>query len=403
MISIENAQNIIASQASLLSVKLKSVKLRELPGYVLAQDIYADRDYPPFCRALMDGFALHARDYAKLCKKGFLVSQTVAAGDAIQSPVSKGKCVRIMTGAPLPPRTDSVIPKEESHIENHPERAYFSCKTIKSGQNVALQGEDIQSGRELLAKGKRVQNTDIASLASLGISQALVFSAPSCTILSTGNEIVPTAKRKPQRHEIRDANAPALMARLDGYHVPIEAYQILKDEPKKIETALAKAMRSDFVILSGGVSMGGLDIVPQVLQKMGVDCLFHRVNIKPAKPFWFGKKKGGPVIFGLPGNSLSVQVAFKIFVEPFLRVCLQTSCLRVLKFKLADKHICKDKRPEYFPCLLNSEGQLEAYTPRSSGDIRGALGSSGIALHPAGKSSLRAGSELDFFLWDSID
>ena len=403
MISIENAQNIIKAQAALLSIETKHVDLRELTAHVLAQEVHADRDYPPFPRALMDGFALKAGDHARFCKKGFLISQTIAAGDAAQDPVPAGKCACIMTGAPLPPGTDAVIPKEDSKESHQENIVHFNSKGIQSGQNTALQGEDIQAGQLLLGQGKRITNADIASLASLGVSQALVFSPPSCAILSTGNEIVPLSEQSPQRQQIRDANAPALRAYLNCYHVPIKFCEIVEDDLHKIEDALAKAMQSDFVILSGGVSMGELDLVPQVLNKMDVGCLFHRVNIKPAKPLWFGKKKGGPVIFGLPGNSFSVQAAFKIFVEPFLRVSLQASPLKAIRLKLANSHTRKDERPEYFPCLLNSAGELEAHSPRSSGDVRGALSSSGIALHPLGKSKLKAGSPVDFFFWNSLE
>ena len=416
MISIETAQKLIQAQASLLSLTTKKVKLRELSGYVLAQDIYADRDYPPFHRALMDGFALKAKGYAHFHKKGFLLSQSISAGDSKQSFLALGECARIMTGAPLPPGADTVIPKEEEREESKKEngersslrgveykdRIYFKCKRVQEGQNVALQGEDMKAGILVLHKGKRLGNTDISSLASLGISQALVFSPPTTSILSTGNEIV-SMKKKAERQEIRDANAPFLRAYLSKYHVPIQFTGIVRDDPKEIKVALRRLMKSDFIILSGGLSMGEMDFVPQVMEEMGVDCLFHRVNVKPAKPFWFGKKKGGPVFFGLPGNNFSVQVAFKIFIEPFLRAFLQTSPLKAIKLKLANGRVRKDKRPEYFPCSLNSEGLLEARNLRSSGDVCGALGSSGIALHPSTKAALSQASPVHFFFWETLD
>ena len=423
MISIESAQNIIALQSAFLSLSTKQVKLEQLCGYVLAQNIYTDRDYPPFHRALMDGFALCTKDYARFYKKGFLVSETIAPASSKASSLSPGTCARIMTGAPLPLKADAIIPKEEVILKakgqdkkkqragsspfakrEGEERVYFRPERIEKNQNIALQGEDSKAGLVLIPKGKRIRNADIASLASLGISRASVFSPPTCALLSTGNEIVPV-DRKAAREQIRDANAPALRAHLSQYHAPIDSYCIVRDERRKIKAALQKGMKSDFVIVSGGVSKGDLDIVPQVMQEVGVDCLFHRVNVKPAKPFYFGKKKNGPIVFGLPGNNFSAQVGFKVFIEPFLRLVLGTSPLKPIKLRLGSAHKRKDKRPEYFPCILDKEtgDLLQSYDLHSSGDVRGALGSSGIALHPMAKSTLPRGTQVDFLFWDSLD
>ncbi len=435
MISVGEALGMITQEAVIFRERLgkKSVNLIELSGYVLGKNIYADRDYPPFHRALMDGYALCASDYKEFSGKGFfLLENEIWAGDEVTSSVRTRHCVHIATGASLPSGTDAVVPVEEvkelQEIQEGQEiearkAIYFSCNSVEVGYNVAHQGEDVQKGTELLARGTVIQSSDIATLASVGAFSPVVFSPPRCAIISTGNELLPMEKTNginkgsslfPKKEQIRDANFPCLASYLLSYHVPILFHQVVIDNPNDIQQALREALQYDLVLITGGVSMGGgrgdrgeegdkgnRDFIPQALHDEGVECLFHRVNIKPGKPLWFGRKEGGSVVFALPGNNFSVQVNYKIFVEAFLRASMEASSPKnfLLPLERKRERSLRNQRPEYFPCIINHKGRLEYYAPRSSGDVRSALFSHGIALHPVDTPNLPADSLVEFWPW----
>ena len=404
MISIEEAQKIIISRS--LKLKEKKVKLMELCGYVLAEDIYADRDYPPFPRSLMDGYAVSTIDFLKYQKKGFISSQSVNIGESLSLLITAGKCAKIMTGAPLPLGTDAVIAKEyllREEIQGDKTIVFFSPSLsnntkFKNGYNVAQQGEDVKANEKLMRRGRRIGPSDIASLSSIGVSEACVFSPPSYSIISTGREIVKFDQdqerelgkdtiKNIRREQIRDANFPILVSYLNAYKANLDFYTLVSDNnTKSFEHEIGNVLQSktDIIIISGGVSVGDSDFVPDSLRNLGVDCLFHKVNIKPAKPFWFGERADGKVVFALPGNNFSVQVSFKIFIEPFLRASLLASPLKAISLPIAKEYKkangIKDKRPEYCPCYIKPKGSLEICVPNSSGDIKAAMNSSGIAL-----------------------
>ena len=407
MISIKEAQKILVEEA--LSLSIEHVPLTKAISFVLAKDIFADRDYPPFNRSLMDGFALRSSDYKKYNRLGFSKKGEIFAGEKVTNLLSKGNCMQIMTGAPVPQNADIVIPIEDvkdivsatkikynTRNKTEEEKIFLlpKAKEILIGQNIARQGEDIEKGKKLYDCGHQIKTSDIATLASLGIDPVPVFQIPKCSIYSTGNEIVGT-KEKPSQTEIRDSNTPSLIAHLSKYNVQInKAFIKLKDEPKKIE-----AFSDDIIIFTGGVSMGKSDFLPKVLDKMGVKSLFHKVNIKPSKPIWFGKSKNGSVIFALPGNNFSVQVAFRIFIDPFLRASFQMPAEESTQFPLYRKREKLGLRPEYFPCFFQKCGNLDFYTPQSSGDIRSVIHSQGLAYHPSNQKVIKKNQKVDFIFW----
>lgn len=309
MISPDNALAIVLDNVSLLPGK--PVRLTESLNCLLMEDVVAPWDCPSFDRAMMDGFAVKMTDQAK----GFKRIGRLQAGEVWAGPFPEGSCIEIMTGAPCPEGTDMVVPYEESRQEG--ERVFFPEPRIR-GEFIALRGSECRKGQVLLKKGERITPLVISVLASFGQTEAIVHPVPRISVIVTGREILSTGQ--PGRSGlINDANGPMLeaMARELGVHEIRVAYA--DDTLEDLTSVISCHLESDIVLLTGGVSEGLFDLVPQTLESLGVEILFHKVSQKPGKPLLFGKKKN-QLFFGLPGNPLSVYLGFHRYVAPALRI-----------------------------------------------------------------------------------
>ena len=287
----------------------EKVRIERSVGRTLREDIYCSFDMPPFNKSAVDGYAVRAVDLknsqATLRRAGL-----VQAGDVFKGKVSAGQCVKIMTGAPLPAGADSVV-----MVENTSERdglVKFS-KAAGKGDHVCRRGEDIKKGSKILGRGTVISVSHIAVLAAAGRSFIKTGSLPEVSVINTGGEIVPPCARL-GGSRIYNSNGPmleALLKRDNIAAVPV----IVKDNAEKLKTAFAKALKSDIVLISGGVSMGDYDLVPAVLKSLGVREIFHKVKMKPGKPLFFGRK-GKTIVFGIPGNPVSNFLAYLAFVRP---------------------------------------------------------------------------------------
>ncbi len=393
---IEAQKQILGESSSLHPLSHKRVRLEQAVSHVLAKNITADRDYPPFDKATMDGFSIRIEDFSDFSKKGFHIAQENPAGTLSTTPILRGECSRIMTGAPLPPDADTVIRLEDIREESN--RIFPNLDHIQKGSFIIQQGEEIKKDSILLRKNTHLQSSDISLMASLGLSKVFVYTPPSCAILSTGNEIIPISQT-PKQEQIRDCNYHSLKVALSSYHIRTRFHDIVKDNKKSIQKGIEKALKNDIVILTGGVSVGNLDLVPTVLSEMGCRCIFHKVNVKPGKPIWFGRKENGSIIFALPGNPISVHVGFKIFIEPYIRSSLHLPPLPTVFLPLEENHSLKDSRTEYFLCRLNQNGKLSIQPTNSSGDIKRILGSSGIACHPSVHPVILKDFPVEYLSW----
>jgi len=203
-------------------------------------------------------------------------------------------------------------------------------------------------------------------------------------------------------HQIRDSNSYALQSQLKKYNIELQHKLLIPDDKPQLMDAVAKGLESDILILSGGVSMGDADFVPEILRANDVKNIFHKVQIKPGKPLWFGIKKNGPVVFGLPGNPMSCQVGFKVFIEPFLRATMGLPNQKEIYFPLTAMHDKRSKFTEYFPCkIVNKNGKtfLKINTYNTSGDIAAMIGSDGLAIHPAEAKELKENDIVAFLSW----
>ncbi len=313
MIPVDAAREAI--MAAMPAFEAEAIPVVSSCGRILRQNIVAERDQPPFDRVMMDGIAIAFSDFAAGTGR-FPIQSTQAAGDEQQS-LDAGNCIEIMTGASLPKGADCIVPVERITVADN-------AATLDDGyepearQFIHAQGSDHRQGAELLAPGKRISPMDIAIIHSAGLTEVAVSRSPAIRVISTGNELVP-AGVPIQPHQVRLSNGPAVIALLRQHGYTDCEHDHLVDEPELLEERVrAHLEAADVLILSGGVSMGKADYVPQVLGKLGVELVFHKISQRPGKPMWFGMGPDGQAVFALPGNPVSTLVCARQYVLPAL-------------------------------------------------------------------------------------
>lgn len=394
MLTVTEAQDIILSQTKFFGEETLSID--ECQGRVLAQDLTADRDYPPFNRATMDGYAIRSEDLKT--PTSLVLAEEVFAGSISAKELQEGHCVKIMTGAPVPSGADAVVKVEDTQMDQ--DRVNFKVGGIFPGQFIAHQGEDARTGDVLVSKGSACDPTTISAMAVTATLEVKVFKTPSVSIISTGNEIKPLDSSI-LPHQIRDSNSYALRAFFRNYQIGLQNKILVEDDPAKLEQVIQSCLSSEILILSGGVSMGDADFVPGTLTSLGVQKLFHKVQIKPGKPLWFGVNPNGGVVFGLPGNPMSTQVAFKVFIEPYLRACFQMKPLQIMQLPMDVGRKKDSPFDSYFPATLKASQppRLNPIQFNSSGDITSTLNCDGLAVHSSQGLDLKAGDVVEFYPW----
>lgn len=315
MISVEEAQKII-SEHTRRKAPVR-VCLEDSLGLVLAEDIRATTDLPPFTNSAMDGYALRSKDSqeaSSVSPRSLKVIEDLPAGRIPRKEIIQGTCAQIMTGAFLPKGADSIIPVEAT--ERIGEEVNIK-QPVSRGENVRFQGEDVKEGKIFLG-GIPIRPQEIALLAALGRSSVLVFPPANVAILSTGDELIPVSKKLPPG-KLRNSNSPALAALLKREGAIPISLGIARDSLESLREKIKKGLKSDILLVAGGISVGTHDLVKKVFEEMSVRELFWKVRMKPGKPIFFGKK-GGTLVFGLPGNPASSFVSFEIFVRLAVRL-----------------------------------------------------------------------------------
>ncbi len=311
MVSVEEALRLVLENA--ISAKIESVDFQASLGRILAEDLVADRDFPPFDRVTMDGIAI---DFLALGagQKKFRILEMQAAGDEQKTLDSHENCIEIMTGAVLPKNSDTVVRYEDLEIENG-----FATilADIKPHQNVHFQGQDKLSGQVLVRKGQEINASHVAIAASIGKKDLAVWALPKIAIASSGDELVGISE-VPLPHQIRLSNVYAIASILKKVSAAVDIFHIndtLDGSVSKIEELL---QNYDVLIFSGGVSMGKKDFIPQALAQNKVKQIFHKIAQKPGKPMWFGKNDT-TIVFALPGNPVSTYLCTIKYVLPWLK------------------------------------------------------------------------------------
>ena len=313
MISSTEATRLILDHS--FSPATERLPFRESLGRILAEDICADRDFPPFDRVTKDGIALNTEGFD--FKKGLCEIETIiGAGEEQYRLQDSSKVVEIMTGAPLPLGTDAVVMYE--HLEKNKSGIHLRTR-VNSGQNVHPKGQDAKMGQRLIEKGRPIRAAEIGLFASTGHTEVNVYQWPKITLVATGNELV-LPHQTPALHQVRISNVYTLQAALLEMGIPASIELIQDDKAllfKRLQTLLDQ---NDLLICSGGVSKGRFDFLPEIFPQLGILKVFHRVAQRPGKPLWFGsdntKQK---LVFALPGNPASTYSNFLLYVLPWLR------------------------------------------------------------------------------------
>ena len=390
MIPYSEAQNLILSNT--LTLPIEKVLLSEAYGKALAQDIFADRNYPPFNRSAMDGFAIAFNDDLQ---EKYKIQGSLFAGSEWDKEFDALSAIKIMTGAAVPKGYNAVIKIEECIIEG--DFVKFETQNIKKWQNIAKEGEDIQKGVKVELPNTLISSKHISVLASLGYAEIEVFTPPSVTVITTGDEIKSVGE--PVNHfQIRDSNTHVINSMLKQYNVNDISMVKVKDDKSSINGAIEKGLESDILILTGGVSMGDADFVPEALSQNGVNKVFHKTKIKPGKPIWFGKKGQGKVVFGLPGNPYSVQVTMRMFVIPFILKSLNLNDT-TYNAQLSSDVKKRVGLTHFSPVQLNENLMVEPSKFNGSGDIKATLSSNGLILLDEGQENFTEGSIVKYIPW----
>ena len=363
-------------------------------GRILADQVVADRDYPPFDRSARDGFAVRAVDLSGQAGTLEIIGE-IKAGDTFTGAVGPGQCAQMMTGAAVPPGADAVVMIE--HTRPSKSRVEIQ-RSIDPGQNIVRRGTEAKAGQVLLAAGARLGYAELALAAQVGQHRLQVFQRPRVAILSTGDEVV-GVEDKPGPFQIRNSNgvALAILTTLAGAE-PVQLGNA-PDRHEALRAGIERGLEADLLVLSGGVSMGKYDLVEVVLRELGAEFFFSGVAIRPGRPAVFGACRGN-FVFGLPGNPVSTMVTFELFVLPALDILGGTAPrpLPLCRAKLAAPVRQTAALTHFLPAQLewnDGEPRVCELPWQGSGDIVALAQANCYLVVPQTKLELAAGDWVD--------
>ena len=377
-------------------LQTEQVPALEAAGRVLAEEITADRDYPPFPRSARDGFAVRAADVPG----ELTVIGEVRAGEVYRGSVSPGGAVEIMTGAPLPEGADAVVMVE--HTERVGDRVRVG-RPLKSGENFNAPGIEAKRGSVVLSAGCRLGFAGIALLAMVGRECATVYRRPRIAILPTGDEIV-EAGQQPEPFQIRNSNAWSMAVQVTKAGGEPRILPIARDNYESTCELIEQGLQQDLLLLSGGVSAGKYDIVERVLADLGAQFFFDRVLVQPGQPLVFGhigSKDRGKFFFGLPGNPASTMVTFEVFARAAVELLsgATEAPLPLLQARLTKDVRQKPGLTRFLPAQVSADGSTVAPEPwQGSGDVNALARANAFLVTEADRESWTAGDMIRVLL-----
>ncbi|MBS0579788.1 MAG: molybdopterin molybdotransferase MoeA [Proteobacteria bacterium] len=386
---------------TLQCLPIESLPLAQCAGLVLRENIYAERDQPPFDRVAMDGIAL-ASQAVQAGARTFRVQAIQAAGDPPLTLAAATDCIEVMTGGVLPHGCDSVVPVEQVSLS--PGRAALTeGLRVEPWQNVHRRGTDTRQGALLVDAGLRLRAPEIAIAASAGMPRIRVSAQPMLAVISTGNELIEPGEPV-LAHQIRRSNAYAIVSALRENGFQRVADDHLHDDAGELRERLAFHLKThDVLVLSGGVSMGKFDLVPGVLEELGVRPVFHKIAQRPGKPLWFGVGPRGTAVFGLPGNPVSTLVCFTRYVLPALLGSLGHTPRPPERIALAAPVTFNAPLSYFLPVRLEQDDWgrqwAQPVPPNGSGDYTALAGTDGFVELPPGPNTYPKGFVTRLFRW----
>lgn len=394
MITVTLAEQIILSEAK--DYGTENIYFENALQRVLAEDIHADRDLPPYNRVTMDGIAINFSAYQKGIRS-FKIIATQAAGDEPAEIKNEGECIEIMTGAALPATTDTVIRYEDLQISNG--IATVQTNDIEKSQNIHARGRDKKKDETVAAAGTFITPALIQMAASVGKKDLLIKKLPRVVIISSGDELV-EVNETPTPYQIRKSNNYTIKAALCNYRINADMLHI-PDDAAITQQQIEKCLQQyDVIILSGGVSEGKFDYIPAALETCGVKKLFHKVQQRPGKPFWFGKHANGVLVFAFPGNPVSTFMCLHRYF--FLWLEKPTGIVQQKMFaKLSEDFVFKLQLQYFLQVKLHTNENAEMLaTPvagNGSGDFANLLDTDAFMELPLERNNFTKGEV--FRIW----
>ncbi|HKA06057.1 MAG TPA: gephyrin-like molybdotransferase Glp [Gemmataceae bacterium] len=387
MLEVSAALEIVLGRTQRL--KAVTVPLNQAAlGRVVAADIASDIDSPPYAKSVMDGYAIRSDDTAT----NLAVIEEVAAGRMPTRTVAPGQAARVMTGAPIPDGADAVIPHEETKVSG--DRVEI-CRPVARGKFILPRAKEMRAGEVVIPAGTKLTPAVFGLLSAVGRTDVSVYPAPRLAIISTGDELVEPLVR-PGPGQIRNTNGPMLAALTARAGAEARYLGIARDDKTGLEKLVRDGLEhSEVLVLSGGVSAGKYDFVPDVLRESGVEAHFHKVRMKPGKPLLFGTR-GETLVFGLPGNPVSSFVGFELFVRPTLRKMSGEAIPgpTFVPVPLAENLTTDNDRPTFAPATLQWTSEGLRVSPAGwfgSADLRGLLNTDALISLPAGAVAYASG------------
>jgi molybdopterin molybdotransferase len=402
LIPLEEAQEIVLSNTPRLPIE--EVDFQEAPGRVLAEDIASDIDLPPFPRSMMDGYALRSED-ARATPTRLDVVGVIPAGTFPPFRIESGQAAQIMTGAPVPEGADAVQIVEETRVVGDQVEI---LEPVQPDQYVVARGSEVKIGDVVLKKGTHLDPAAVAVAATAGRVRMKVGRKPRVAVIATGDELVPPSE-KPGPGQIRNSNGFSLAAQARMVGAQVTYLGVAADDTESLEELIRNGLTYDVLLLSGGVSMGRLDLVEEVVGTFGVKILIEKVAVKPGKPTVFGVAPKGNIVFGLPGNPVSTMVTFELFVRPAMAKMEGSGkpWRPYLQAVLTGPLSSRGPRRAFLPGWLepSGEGKLPAAHPitsRGSGDIVAFSKANALLVLPENLDRLEAGHGVQVYPLDSF-
>ncbi|MGH7492537.1 MAG: molybdopterin molybdotransferase MoeA [bacterium] len=397
MISLREAYEIVVRQTPRLQAA--PVPLLAAPGRVLAEQVNADINMPPFPRSSMDGYAVRTADLAQIPSELHVIA-TIAAGSFPDFTLQPGQAAKIMTGAPVPPGADAVQMIEKTRAVGHG-HAVEILEPVSAGANITPKGSEAQEGEIVLPAGSFISPAVIGLLAAVGKSDVAVYRAPVTGILTTGDELIEITAR-PARAQIRNSNAYALCALVQQAGGIPRLLGTARDQISDIREKIAPGLQHDLLLLTGGVSMGDLDLVEEAFAQSGFEIFFDKVAVKPGKPVVFARS-GATLIFGLPGNPVSANTIFELLVRPAMRKMMgfTSHSNPVVRARLTERFVNRSGREFYAPARVVYENGVFFVHPlksKGSGDVVSYAASNAYLICPITRTEFKADEEVEVML-----
>jgi molybdopterin molybdotransferase len=403
VVSFEVARRLVEEHAARVHPgEVETVELLAGLGRVLAEEITADRDFPPFPRATRDGYALRAADLAEVPARLEVIAEIKAGDwpDLNSVVVERGQAVSIMTGAPMPVGADAVVMVEYTSPADHSVQV---LRGVRAGENFVPRGAEARAGQTLLNPGQRLDHAGIGIIASVGKSQVRVFRKPRVAVLATGDELV-GVEVTPGPAQIRNSNSYSLAAQIQSVGGEAVILPVAPDERVRLRALIEEGLKFDLLLLAGGVSMGKYDLVEQVLGELRAELYFTGAEIQPGRPVVFGscpaadsaRSRAPRYFFGLPGNPVSTMVTFELFARPMMEAVagMAPRPLSFLSARLKSEIRTKTGLKRFLPAVLSGEfenAEVELAPWRGSGDIAALARANCYVVIPPDREQIETG------------